>query len=112
MVEGGTVGFEGHVQVVIPEAAQTTAQKSFPFGNQNGIIEHILDEKLWGLEEGEVPEYFSAQNKILQLQDEISRLEEQHLAPVKQQLRDQIAQEIHGIKDCTREIATFIGTLD
>jgi len=94
MVEGGTVGFEGHVQVVIPESAKTASEKPFPFGNQSSITEQLLDEKLWRLEESEYPDYFSAQKKILQLQDEISRLEEQHIAPVKQQLRDQTAQEI------------------
>ncbi|MBD3198332.1 MAG: hypothetical protein GF317_25000, partial [Candidatus Lokiarchaeota archaeon] len=63
MIEGGTVGFEGHVQLIIPEGS------GLRYKNKDTEIENLVDTKLWELSEDEYPEYFEAQSKIYELED-------------------------------------------
>ncbi|MFO8020256.1 MAG: ThiF family adenylyltransferase [Promethearchaeia archaeon] len=86
-VEGGTVGFEGHVQVIIPEGSE------IPYRKRENEIDKIVDEKLWYLDEEEYPEYFEAQEEITQLERKIEKLKEEKIQPVKDEIRQQVEQE-------------------
>lgn len=90
LIEGGTVGFEGHVQVIIPEATQTKGGKPFPVGSKHKILEQLVDHQLWTLDEEKYPEYFTARAKIMELQAEIDALEEKFIQPVRSEIRQQI----------------------
>ncbi|TXT55539.1 MAG: putative E1-like ubiquitin activating protein [Promethearchaeota archaeon] len=89
MIEGGTVGFEGHVQVVIPEGS------GISYRNREEEIEKIVDTKLWGLSEENYPEYYNAQREIEELEEKINQLKEQKIDPVK----DKIRQEVEDVFD-------------
>ncbi|MHA1886884.1 MAG: ThiF family adenylyltransferase [Promethearchaeota archaeon] len=90
LIEGGTVGFEGHVQVIIPESTRTKSGKAFPVGSKTSIMDRLVDEQLWILDESQFPEYFSAQSRIAELQEEIESLEKKYITPVRQQIREKI----------------------
>lgn len=87
MVEGGTVGFEGHVQIVIPEGTGLTYKK------KEDVIDKLVDQKLWELSETDNPVYFEAINEIERLEDQIDRIYTSHIEPVKNQIRKQIKAE-------------------
>ena len=84
MVEGGTVGFEGHVQVVIPE------NSGLEYKNRETEIEKIVDARMW---EFDNPEYLDAQKEIEQLEYLIERLKIEKLEPFRKLVRKQIEEE-------------------
>lgn len=90
MVEGGTVGFEGHVQVIVPEGT------GIEYGNLDRVVEAKLDEKLWALPDADpkYKEYFAAEERIAELEAEIYQLQEAVIDPVKAELRAEILQEV------------------
>ncbi|MHA1734397.1 MAG: ThiF family adenylyltransferase [Promethearchaeota archaeon] len=92
MVEGGTVGFEGHVQVIIPEGTPVE------YGNEDAVVESLLDEKLWYLDEEDpqYKEYFEAERRIEELEEEIERLKAEKIDPVKDKLREEIRREVEA----------------
>ena len=84
MVEGGTVGFEGHVQVVIPEGSK------LEYKNRKNEIEKIVETKMW---EYDNPEYLDAQKEIEQLEYLIERLRIEKLEPFKKLVRKQVEED-------------------
>ena len=84
MVEGGTVGFEGHVQVVIPE------NSGLEYKNRETEIEKIVDARMW---EFDNPGYLDAQKEIEQLEYLIERLKIEKLEPFRKLVRKQIEEE-------------------
>jgi len=81
MVEGGTVGFEGHVQIVIPEGC------GIEYKNREREIENLVETRLWDITEMEYPEYFKAQGRIEELEEEIERIKEKEINPVIKKIR-------------------------
>ncbi|MHA1913887.1 MAG: ThiF family adenylyltransferase [Promethearchaeota archaeon] len=81
MVEGGTVGFEGHVQIVIPEDSGLRYKK------RENEIENLIEAKLWELSDIEYPDYFRAQREIELLEEEIERIKEKHINPLINRFR-------------------------
>jgi len=84
MVEGGTVGFEGHVQIVIPEGS------GLQYKNRENEIENLVETRLWDITEMEYPEYFEAQRKIEDLESEIERLKKEKITPLIEKFRKEI----------------------
>jgi molybdopterin/thiamine biosynthesis adenylyltransferase len=84
MIEGGTVGFEGHVQVVIPEGSEIN------YKNRDEEITKIVDTKLWSLSEEEYSGYFQAQREIERLEEKINQLTEEKIDPVKEKIRNEV----------------------
>ena len=97
LIEGGTVGFEGHVQVIIPETTKTMNGQPFPIGSENRMIERMVQEKKWALEDQIYPEYTQALEKIMQLEEEIETLKSKHIEPVERLLREQVENEFKEI---------------
>ena len=81
MVEGGTVGFEGHVQIVIPEDSGIAYKK------REREIENLVEARLWDITEMEFPEYFKAEARIEELEEEIERIKEKEINPVIKKFR-------------------------
>jgi len=84
MVEGGTVGFEGHVQIVIPEDSGIAYKK------RDREIENLVEARLWDITEMEFPEYFKAEARIEELEEEIERIKEKKINPVIKKFRKEI----------------------
>jgi molybdopterin/thiamine biosynthesis adenylyltransferase len=84
MVEGGTVGFEGHVQIVIPKDSE------IEYKNREREIKNLVDARLWDITEIEYPEYFKAQARIEGLEEEIERIREEKINPVETKIRKEI----------------------
>ncbi len=84
IVEGGTVGFEGHVQIIIPKGS------NLDYGSREKEIEKIIESELWKLNEDEYPEYFSAKAKIEELENEIDKIREEKIEPVIEKIRNNI----------------------
>jgi len=84
MVEGGTVGFEGHVQVVIPEDSE------LEYKNRETELEKIVESRMW---EYDNPEYLDAQKEIEQLEYLIERLKIEKLEPFRKLVRKQVEVE-------------------
>ena len=84
MVEGGTVGFEGHIQIVIPEGS------GLQYKDKEREIDNLVETRLWEITEMEYPEYFKAQRRIEELEEEIERLKEEKINPLKEKLRKEI----------------------
>jgi molybdopterin/thiamine biosynthesis adenylyltransferase len=87
MVEGGTVGFEGHVQIIIPEGS------NLEYKDREVEIEKLVESKLWELEESEAPAYFEAQKKIDSLEEQIEKIKEEQIEPIKDLIRKRIEEE-------------------
>ncbi|MHA1273256.1 MAG: ThiF family adenylyltransferase [Promethearchaeota archaeon] len=83
-VEGGTVGFEGHVQIVIPEGS------GISYGNREREIERVVNEELWNLDETQYPDYFKALKKIEELEEEIERIKREKIDPVREEIKKQV----------------------
>lgn len=81
------MGFEGHVQVIIPEGS------GIQYKNREIEIEKLVDYELWGLNEEEYTEYFAAQESIEDLEERIELLKEQHMDPVREKIRKKIEAE-------------------
>ncbi len=84
MVEGGTVGFEGHVQIVIPE------DSGLHYKNREKEIDNLVEAKLWEITEMEYPEYVRAQTRIEALEEEIETIRAEKLIPVIRKIRTEI----------------------
>jgi molybdopterin/thiamine biosynthesis adenylyltransferase len=84
MVEGGTVGFEGHVQIVIPEGSK------LHYKEKEKEIDNLIDAKLWEITEMEYPEYFQAQRRIEELEEEIENIKAEKIKPLIQKFRKEI----------------------
>jgi molybdopterin/thiamine biosynthesis adenylyltransferase len=83
-VEGGTVGFEGHCQVIIPEGA------GVHYKEREKEIDKIVETKLWEINEEEYPEYFKAQSEIEKLEEQIYEIKQEKIEPVKAQIRKEV----------------------
>ncbi|MHA2400603.1 MAG: ThiF family adenylyltransferase [Promethearchaeota archaeon] len=81
MIEGGTVGFEGHVQIVVPK------DSGLSYKNKENEIESLVEAKLWELSEAEHPDYFRAQREIELLEEEIERIKDKHITPLINRFR-------------------------
>jgi ubiquitin-activating enzyme E1 C len=84
MVEGGTVGFEGHVQIVIPEDA------GLSYKNREYEIQNLVETRLWELSDVEYPDYFRAQREIELLEEEIERIKSGRMDPIEEKIRKEI----------------------
>lgn len=86
-VEGGTIGFEGHCQIIIPEGS------GIQYKNRETEIDKLVETKLWELSEEEYPEYFEAQRKIEELKEQIEEIKQNKIDPVVSKVRNQIERE-------------------
>ncbi|MFX0005954.1 MAG: ThiF family adenylyltransferase [Promethearchaeota archaeon] len=84
MVEGGTVGFEGHVQIVIPEGSE------LKYKSKEREIENLVQTKLWEITELGYPDYFKAQRRIEELETEIESIRAESITPVIERFRKEI----------------------
>ncbi len=84
MVEGATHAFEGHVQIVIPEGS------GLQYKDKEREIDNLVEARLWEITEMEYPEYFQAQKRIEDLEEEIERLNEEKINPLKEKFRREI----------------------
>ena len=84
MIEGGTVGFEGHVQIVIPEGS------GLHYKNKENEIEKLVESRLWEISEMEYPDYFRAQERIEKLEEEIENIKAENITPVINKIRKEI----------------------
>ncbi|MFX1477891.1 MAG: ThiF family adenylyltransferase [Promethearchaeota archaeon] len=104
MVEGGTVGFEGHVQIVIPEGS------GLEYKNKEQEINKLVQARLWEITDMEYPDYFRAQREIELLEEEIERIKSTHIFPIENRFRKEIemvfdwkyAPELLGQTPCYR----------
>ena len=87
IVEGGTVGFEGHVQIIIPEGA------GIQYKNKEIEIDKLVESELWSINEDDYPEYFEAEKEIEELEEKIDQIREQKIEPVKKKIRERIETE-------------------
>jgi molybdopterin/thiamine biosynthesis adenylyltransferase len=87
MVEGGTVGFEGHVQIIIPEGA------GIQYRNREIEIEKVVDARMWELSEIDFPHYYDALREIDQLEQQIERIKETKIDPVRILIKKQVTEE-------------------
>lgn len=84
MVEGATHAFEGHVQIVIPEGS------GLQYKNKEREIENLVQTRLWETTEMEYPEYFAAQKRIEELEEEIETIKAEKITPLIQKFRKEI----------------------
>ncbi|MCK4779724.1 MAG: ThiF family adenylyltransferase, partial [Candidatus Lokiarchaeota archaeon] len=84
MVEGATHAFEGHVQIVIPEGS------GLQYKNKEREIENLVQTRLWETTEMEYPEYFAAQKRIEELEEEIETIKAKKITPLIQKFRKEI----------------------
>ncbi|TFG07133.1 MAG: hypothetical protein EU539_05860 [Promethearchaeota archaeon] len=87
MIEGGTVGFEGHVQIVIPKDA------GLEYKYKDSEIDKLMELKLMELEEDKYPKYFKAVKRIEKLESLIEEIEELMIKPVKARIRREIEKD-------------------
>ncbi len=87
VVEGGTVGFEGHVQIIIPEGS------GIHYKNRKTEIDNLVEAKLWELSEEEYPKYFLAKKRIEGLEDLIEQIRETMIDPLESKIRIEIEDE-------------------
>ena len=84
MIEGGTVGFEGHVQIVIPEGT------GLEYKNKDAEIDKLVEARLWELSEDDYPKYFQAIERIEKLETLIVQINETIIDPIKAKIRKEI----------------------
>lgn len=87
MVEGGTVGFEGHIQIVIPEGS------GLQYKERETEIEKIVQAKLWELDEIENMQYYNALKEIEELEEKIENIKEKKIQPIIKKIRLQVEEE-------------------
>ncbi len=87
VVEGGTVGFEGHVQVIIPEGS------NIQYKNRESEIDKLVETELWYLSEEKYSEYFEAERKIEELERQIEKIREQEIETVITKIREKVEAE-------------------
>lgn len=88
MVEGGTVGFEGHVHVILPEASKNINGDPIPFGSEYSIVQSIADEMMWGInkEDPAYKGYFNAKKDIEELEEKIDAIHATRIKPVEEEI--------------------------
>ena len=91
MVEGGTVGFEGHVQIMIPEGS------GLQYKERENEIEKIVQTKLWELDDVENSQYFAALREIEDLEEQIEKIREKKITPIIKSVRAQVEEEFDKI---------------
>ena len=84
MIEGGTVGFEGHVQIVVPEGSR------IQYGNRETEIKKLVEAKLWEITDGQYPEYFKTKEQIEEMEQTIESIKEQYIKPVEDKIRKDV----------------------
>ena len=84
MIEGGTVGFEGHVQIVIPK------DSGLEYKNRAREIDKLLEAKLWELDEEQYPKYFRAKKRVEELEEIIEEIKDLMIEPVEAIIRKEI----------------------
>ncbi|MFX0022357.1 MAG: ThiF family adenylyltransferase [Candidatus Hermodarchaeota archaeon] len=84
LVEAGTVGFEGHCQIIIPEGS------GLQYKNKDQEIDNLVQAKLWEISEMEYPDYFKAQRRIEELEEEIENIKSESITPLIQKFRKEI----------------------
>ncbi|MFW9878847.1 MAG: ThiF family adenylyltransferase [Candidatus Thorarchaeota archaeon] len=84
LVEAGTVGFEGHCQVIIPEGS------GLQYKNKEQEIDKLVQARLWEITEMEYPDYFRAQKRIEELEEEIENIKAESITPLIQKFRKEI----------------------
>ncbi len=84
MVEGGTVGFEGHVQIIIPEGS------GLKYKDREREIDNMVETRLWEITDMEYPLYFEAKKRIEELEEEIENIKEEKITPLIQKFRKEI----------------------
>jgi molybdopterin/thiamine biosynthesis adenylyltransferase len=84
LIEGGTVGFEGHVQIIIPK------NSGLYYKNRDAEIDKLVQNRLWELNEDEYPKYFEAMEKIDKLEELIEQIKETMIEPVKLKIKNEI----------------------
>ncbi|MHA1820540.1 MAG: ThiF family adenylyltransferase [Promethearchaeota archaeon] len=94
MIEGGTVGMEGHVQVILPENTRDLNGDIIEYGNRDQIVESLVDEKLWSLDENEYADYYAAQEEIEKLEEQIEKIRESRIEPVINKVREEVEKEV------------------
>jgi ubiquitin-activating enzyme E1 C len=87
VVEGGTVGFEGHVQIIIPEGS------GLQYKNREVEIEKLVESELWSMTGDNYPEYFEAERQIEELEEKIEKIRLEKIDPIKAKIREKIAAE-------------------
>ncbi|MFX0186716.1 MAG: ThiF family adenylyltransferase [Candidatus Hodarchaeota archaeon] len=87
VVEGGTVGFEGHVQIIIPEGSE------LQYKNREVEIEKLVESELWSMTEDKYPEYLVAERQIEELEEEIEKIRLEQIEPIKAKIREKIEAE-------------------
>jgi len=81
LIESGTVGFEGHVQIIIPEGS------GIDYKDKSIEIESIVDRKMWELE---TPEYQEILKEIEDLEQKIERIKQNKIEPIRERIRKQV----------------------
>ncbi|MGB5913139.1 MAG: ThiF family adenylyltransferase [Promethearchaeia archaeon] len=84
MIEGGTVGFEGHVQIVIPEGS------GIEYKGRDIEIEKIVESKMW---EVESPDYLDALKEIEILEELIEKIKREKIEPIRAYIQKQVEEE-------------------
>jgi molybdopterin/thiamine biosynthesis adenylyltransferase len=82
IVEGGTVAFEGHVQIIIPE------DSGIQYGTKETEIDKLVEYAIWEISEEKHPEYMKVMEQIDEMEESIERLKERHIYPVHKQIRE------------------------
>ncbi|MHA1339974.1 MAG: ThiF family adenylyltransferase [Promethearchaeota archaeon] len=93
MIEGGTVGMEGHVQVIIPEGTKDINGEPIEYGNKEEIIDSIVEEKLWYIED---EEYNKAMEEISELEAKIEEIKETKIKPIVDKIREEVVKEVES----------------
>jgi len=94
MIEGGTVGMEGHVQVILPEGTKDKFGNLLEYGNRETIVNSMVEEKIWSLDETQNPDYFAAQSEIEALEEQIENIKTSRIQPVIDTIRLEIEKEV------------------
>ena len=87
VVEGGTVGFEGHIQIIIPEGA------GIQYKDRETEINKLVDTELWYITKEEYPGYFDAEEEIEALERLIEKIRVKKMEPVIKRIREKIEAE-------------------
>ena len=93
-IEGGTVGFEGHVQVIIPETTKDATGKPVAYGNREKVLDQIVENMTYALDEEKYAGFLNAQKDIEALQEKIDAIKATRIDPVMEQLRIEAATEL------------------
>ena len=98
MIEAGTVGFDGHVQVIIPENTQDLNGNPLKIGSKDKLIENLVNEYIWDLDEEKIENkaYFNALKEIEELENQIEKIKNENIDPFIKNLRERAKAEIEN----------------